>query len=146
MVRNQAPPRVKTAAKRGRGGRGGRGRRGGGNQRVPLDSNEWRFENAEIDSSQDELMRSTIYSCSRHLPLKVSPPEQKFTKEQIEEITKKLETLTLKDQLTTDFISPIPPMEESIQIVQPEPAKTAEDKPKKEEPKDLDSWLDGLLS
>ena len=90
-------------------------------------------------------MRATIDSCSRQLPMKTTTHDQDFTDEQIEEITKKLEKLSLKDQITADFIAPLPPMEESIEIVQPEPEKKVEEKPKKEEPKDLDSWLDGLL-
>ena len=159
MVRKEAPPRKNTAKKaRGRGGfRGGyrgRGRgRGGGNfsaHILDLNVNDEKVPNIPETDNRKIIMESTLSACETPI-ISTKEPTQIFSDEQVEEITNKLKQLSLKDQMDIDFIVPLPPMEEGISI-QPQNVAIKEEKqtekpaePKKEQSKDLDSWLDGLL-
>lgn len=152
MVRKEAPPRVKTAHKayRGRGGAGGRGRgRGrGARQQTILEGNEWTFDQEE-GGENIELMKATLDACTRQLP---DPPssynETTYSKEQIEEMSKILSTLTIDEQINAEFLVPVESIETQISTdivetpLKPEPKP---EPPKQEKPKDLNAWLDGLL-
>jgi hypothetical protein len=103
------------------------------------------------------LRRATGAACSRPLPSVPSPPDSPFSDEDAAAFAQILAGLSLDDQVSLDFLVDVAPLERRIS--QPDPARpvrAAKPQPptaaraashaKKEPDKDLNSWLDDLLS
>jgi len=128
---------------RGRGNRGGRGR----GKRVAPDSDinpQIDYQNTE-ESENLDLIKSTIDSYSRELPMHIAKyPETGLTQETIEKLSGVLSNLPLDGQLSYEFLVPLPSYNQTIpekpkQQIKPETKQT----PKSQQ--QLESWLDGLL-
>ena len=125
-----------------RGGSGGGYR--GRPRNLPVESNDWRFQQ-ENDTRNFELRRSTIANCTRQLPTSNEIPEA--NDDLIEDLSNLVRKLPLEDQLSYEFIVPLPSLESEVVYSESPPPVAPEVPETVDNPatSSLDAWLDGLL-
>ncbi|OHS94832.1 hypothetical protein TRFO_38975 [Tritrichomonas foetus] len=138
-----------------RGGRGGfRGKYRGNSRNQKLESNEWRFEEDDTESSTKILRESTLENCTRNLPSPIAPPSSQFSFEIIMQISQILSNLSLEEQMEFDFLVPMPPLDNvDDSIPKADSGKEGEKPPTaaatggetKRHGSNLDDWLNDLL-
>ena len=131
----------------------GRGRGGFHQQpkreKQKLESNDWRFEEVTEETENMLLRKSTVDACSRQQPAVSIVPKSSLPEDEVEKMNEILSKLSLEDQLSNEYIVPVPKLSaviktEPVKVEKKQDAPKPEEKPASQKP-DLDAWLNGLL-